>query len=225
MEFSTTDGLLIVGAYLLGAVPFGYLIGQAKGVDIRTQGSGNIGATNLGRVVGKKWGIFCFLLDVGKGFGPALAARMAHWGEAGVPPAVAIVGLAAIVGHVWPVYLKFKGGKGVATSCGVFLALFPLGVMIALGVWAVTVAVMRYISLGSMLGGVALLVCALVLQEYPLGKEGIALTLFAGLAAVLSVVRHRGNIARLLKGAEPKIGECGEARHTKNNDNGNGISP
>ena len=208
MEFSTTDGLLIVGAYLLGAVPFGYLIGRAKGVDIRTQGSGNIGATNLGRVVGKKWGIFCFLLDVGKGFGPALAARMAHSGEAGVPPAVALVGLAAIAGHVWPVYLKFRGGKGVATSCGVFLALFPLGVVIALGVWAVTVAVTRYISLGSMLGGVALLVCALVLQDYPLGREGIALTLFAGLAAVLSLVRHRGNIVRMLKGAEPKIGSA-----------------
>ena len=198
---------MIVGAYLLGAVPFGYLIGRAKGVDIRTQGSGNIGATNLGRVVGKKWGIFCFLLDVGKGFGPALAARMAHSGEAGVPPAVALVGLAAIAGHVWPVYLKFRGGKGVATSCGVFLALFPLGVVIALGVWAVTVAVTRYISLGSMLGGVALLVCALVLQDYPLGREGIALTLFAGLAAVLSLVRHRGNIARLLKGTEHKIGK------------------
>lgn len=205
MDFSLTDALLLLAAYLLGAVPCGYIIGRLHGLDIRTRGSGNIGATNLGRVLGKKWGVLCFLLDVAKGLAPTLAAKILHNAEAGVPPAVALVGLAAIAGHVWPVYLNFRGGKGVATSCGVFLALFWQGVLISLAVWIVVVAVTRYISLGSILAGVTLFICALAMQQNPLGKEGIALTLFAALAALLSIVRHKANILRLLKGAENKI--------------------
>ena len=206
MEFGIREGVAVVFAYLLGAAPFGYLIARAKGVDIRERGSGNIGATNVGRVLGRGWGVLCFVLDVGKGLVPTLIVSRLHADEAGVSLAAVLVGLAAIVGHNWPVYLGFRGGKGVATSCGVFLALFWQGVVIALGIWVVTVALTRYVSVGSMAAGVALPVCALALQEDPLGREGIALTAFAALAAVLSIVRHRANIARLLKGTEHKIG-------------------
>jgi len=119
-----------------------------------------------------------------------------------------VAGLAAIAGHNWPVFLRFKGGKGVATSCGVFLAVFPTGLVVALGVWIVAVAVTRYVSVGSMLAGAALFVCALLLQDDPAGS-GRYLTGFAGLAAFLTILRHRGNIRRLVNGTESKIGRSG----------------
>jgi len=206
MEFGIGDGVLVVCTYLLGAAPFGYLIARAQGVDIRKLGSGNIGATNVGRVLGKRWGALCFALDVGKGFVPTLIVRLLHSEDAGVSLAAVLTGLAAIVGHNWPVYLGFRGGKGVATSCGVFLALFWQGVVIALAIWAVIVALTRYVSVGSMAAAVALPVYALAFQEHPLGREGIALTGFTALVAALTIFRHRANIARLLKGTENRIG-------------------
>ena len=207
--------LLVLGAYLLGAAPFGYLVARVAGkIDIRTKGSGNIGATNVGRVLGRKWGILVFVLDVVKGFAPAFSALILHnlsYGRTNLPLPVVLAGLAAIVGHNWPVYLKFRGGKGVATSCGVFGALFPLGLAIALGVWILAAAATRYVSVGSMLAGIALLVAAFLLQDEPVGN-GKYLTLFAGLAAVLSILRHRANIGRLLRGTENKIGRSKNAR-------------
>jgi len=192
---------LVFGAYFLGSVPFGYLAVKAvRGTDIRTLGSGNIGATNVGREIGRKWGALVFVLDVLKGLVPACAAL-----KMSGPSLGALAGLAAIVGHNWPFFLGFRGGKGVATSCGVFLALFPLGVLISLGVWVGTLALWRYVSLSSMLAGVALLVCALLLQEDFLGDRKLV-TLLAALAAVLSVFRHKGNIRKLLQGTETKVG-------------------
>ena len=193
--------VLVCTAYLLGAVPFGYLLaGAVRGVDIRTLGSGNIGATNVGRVLGRGWGLSVFVLDVLKGY---LAA---HIGKLlGGQPLAAAAGLAAIVGHNWPVYLKFRGGKGVATSCGVFLAVFPMGLLISFGVWVAAVAVWRYVSVGSMLAGIGLLISAFALPDDPLGK-GKFLTALAGLVAVMSIVRHRSNIHRLLQGTENKVG-------------------
>ena len=205
----TPDAILIVAAYLIGAVPFGYLIARAVGrLDIRSEGSGNIGATNVGRVLGVKWGIVVFVLDVLKGFLPVLAAEVVFRPglvPLGLRPTVVAVGLATIAGHNWPIYLRFKGGKGVATSCGVFAALFPLGLAVSLAVWILVVAVTRYVSVGSMLGGLALFGAACLLRQSPFG-EGKFLTAFTALAALLSIIRHRGNIARLLKGAEHKIG-------------------
>ena len=137
------DAALVVGAYLIGSVPFGYIFAKAvRGIDIRTEGSGNIGATNVGRVLGRGWGIVVFVLDVLKGFVPVLTALLVHQlkiGAAELPLAVVLTGLAAIAGHNWPVFLRFKGGKGVATSCGVFVAVFPLGLLISLGVWVLAV--------------------------------------------------------------------------------------
>ena len=196
--------LLVFGGYFLGSVPFGYLFARAVGgVDIRTLGSGNIGATNVGREIGRGWGILVFILDVLKGFLPAYAALSAGGAFLG-----AVAGLAAIVGHNWPFFLGFRGGKGVATSCGVFLALFPLGVLIALGVWLASLALCRYVSVSSMLAAVALLFCAVTLQREPFG-DGLILTVLSALAAGLSIVRHRSNIRRLVQGTEDKVGRKG----------------
>ena len=198
---------LVLTGYLLGSVPFGLLIARAaKGVDIRTLGSGNIGATNVSRFIGRGWGLVAFALDVLKGFVPAYAGLILSGKGLG-----AIAGLAAIAGHNWPLFLGFRGGKGVATSCGVFLAIFPLGLLISLGVWASAVAAWRYVSVGSLLAGVALLVTALLLQDDPIGK-GRSVTALAGVAAVLTFVRHRSNIRRLLQGTESKIGRKNSER-------------
>ena len=208
------DVLMIAGAYLLGSIPFAFLVAKAvRGIDVRTVGSGNVGATNDGRVMGWKWGIFVFALDVLKGFGPTAAAWVLvqrplvdfSGGREVLVLPVALTGLAAIAGHNWPIFLRFKGGKGVATSGGVFLAIFPWGLLIALGVWFATVAVTRYVSVGSMAAGVAFFICAIGLQADPFGG-GKYLTSFAALAAVLSIVRHRSNIRRLSQGTESKVG-------------------
>ncbi len=204
---------LILGAYLIGSVPFAYLVSKAvRGIDIREVGSGNVGATNVGRALGRKWGILVFALDVLKGFLPTLAALLLHGcriGEPALPLGAALTGFASVAGHNWPIFLKFKGGKGMATSCGVFLAVFPLGLLIAMAVWAALVAVTRYVSVGSMVAAAALLSCAMLLGREPFGA-GEFRTALAAVAAVLSIVRHRSNIARLVRGTENRIGRKGD---------------
>ena len=203
---------LIVGAYFIGSVPFGYILARAvRGVDIRTVGSGNIGATNVGRIMGRGWGLFVFALDVLKGLLPAYIGK-----ELGGPELAVLGGLAVIIGHNWPIFLGFRGGKGVATSCGVLLAVFPPGLFISLGVWAIAVGLWRYVSLGSMLGAVALFISALLLQKEPFG-EGKFITAFVALTAIMTILRHRSNIVRLVRGTESKIG-MKEIEHTRHGD-------
>ena len=152
--------ILIIGAYLLGSMPFGLLIAKAHGMDLRSIGSGNIGATNLSRAIGKKWAYFCFSLDVAKGLIPMLAATCAL----SSPPNISelflalAVGCAAVLGHIFPIYIKFKGGKGVATSFGVALGLWPYYTICAIAafvVWAAVALKWRYISLASIAASVA----------------------------------------------------------------------
>lgn len=192
--------LLLGGAYFLGSVPFGYVIPRlARGIDIRTVGSGNIGATNVARAMGRKWAILVFALDLLKGAVPSfLGAR------AGGPALGAAAGMAAVCGHNWSYFLAFRGGKGVATTAGVFLALFPPGVGVALAVWAACLKLTRYVSLSSILAGVALVLCAFTIQHDPLGAD-LAVTVLACLAAALSIARHRANIGRLMRGKEHRI--------------------
>jgi acyl phosphate:glycerol-3-phosphate acyltransferase len=201
---------LLLGAYLLGSIPIAYIVAKgAKGIDIRTVGSGNVGATNVGRVLGLKWGMLVFCLDVLKGFLPVAAAQWLNGrgiGVANPPPIVALTALAAIAGHNWPLYLGFKGGKGMATSCGALLAIFPLGLLIAMVVWGIVAAATRYVSVASMSAALALLVAALTLQPNPFAA-GKYLSAIAALAAVLAIIRHRSNIHRLMRGNELKIGE------------------
>jgi glycerol-3-phosphate acyltransferase PlsY len=191
------DGLALAAvAYFLGAIPFGYLVGWWRGVDIRASGSGNIGATNAARVLGKKWGLFVLALDAAKGCLPVLAALYLLR----LPPGyVATVGLAAFVGHVFPVYLAFKGGKGVATAAGVLGALAPLAALAGFLVYAACYARWRISSVGSLAGLATVIPVMLVF--YPVPAYGLLM----GAMAALVVFTHRGNIKRLLKHEESKV--------------------
>jgi len=201
--------LVVVIAYFLGAIPFGYLAGKLLGgVDIRKFGSGNVGATNVARVVSKPAGVGVFALDVAKGLLPVLliAPQFAHLAGVGDPENLKILaGLGAISGHIWTVFLKFRGGKGVATGFGVVLGLAPLETLIALGAWISVVAVSRFVSLGSMTAALVLVLTLLILKEDPFGS-GLFLTIFAIAVAGIIFWRHRSNIKRLLAGTENKIG-------------------
>ena len=191
-----TETLLwIAGAYLLGSIPTGLLLGKLYGIDVRKEGSGNIGATNLYRTVGRKVGIWTLLGDCLKGMLPVLAAWQLGLGE----PLQAWIGLAAFCGHVFSVFLLFKGGKGVATALGVYLALAPLAVAGALIVFVVLVAIWRYISLGSV---AAAAVMPLIIWLLPHSGE---LLIASALISIIVIVKHHANISRLMAGTESKF--------------------
>ena len=197
--------IVLVLAYLVGSIPFGYLIGRAYGKDIRKEGSGNIGATNVTRVVGPWQGRLCFLLDFLKGALPVLLVSR-HYGFVGIPSMLA--GAAAVAGHMFPIYLGFKGGKGISTAAGVALALAPLPLIGAAAIWVATFFIWRYVSLASILAAVALPILATVFRLFGIGTEtarsGFTLGFFA-VAAALAVLRHVENIKRLLNGTESRF--------------------
>ena len=187
--------LWIAGAYLLGSIPTGLLLGKLYGIDVREAGSGNIGATNLYRTVGRKVGVWTLLGDCLKGFLPV----MLPWKLGMAEPLQAWIGLAAFCGHVFSVFLLFKGGKGVATALGVYLALAPLAVLGALVVFAVLVAVWRYVSLGSV---VAAAVMPLFIWFRP---HTVELLIATALISIIVIVKHYTNIKRLIDGTESKF--------------------
>ena len=187
--------MFVIAAYLLGSVPTGLLLGKALGVDIRTTGSGNIGATNVYRTLGRGVGFMTLVGDCLKGLIPVLAAR---W--FGLPDFwIAAVGFAAFFGHVYSIFLSFKGGKGVATALGVFLGASPLAVLAALGVFAIVLVKWRYISLASISAAAAIPLIVAVIDQRPLI---IVMTL---LIAALVIGKHRDNIGRLRAGTENKF--------------------
>lgn len=210
----------IAAAYLLGSIPFGLLLGFARGVDIRRHGSGNIGATNAGRVLGAKYFWYAFLADFLKGFAPVLVSDLLarHWhAPVWIPLATA---LAAVLGHLFPVYLGFKGGKGVATTFGALVGVWPLFTVAALMSAVVFLAVFlarRIISISSICGAITLMILVPVLGRwwpvFPAFMRAeswhalMPLVLTAWLFGVLVIVKHRGNIQRLLAGTEPRMGE------------------
>jgi len=192
---SSHEILFIACSYLLGSVPFGYLIFYfSEGKDIRTMGSGNIGATNVLRSKGRLAGLATLALDILKGALPVIYGRI-HFD---LPWVVLLGGFAVLLGHVYPVFLKFRGGKGVGSLVGVFLVFYPPALLAFLFVFFLTLGLTRYVSLGSLLGTVALFFCVLFTQV-----EEAAMVAF--LMLLLVVVRHRGNIGRLLAGNEPKF--------------------
>ena len=191
----------LAGAYLAGAIPFGFLIGKMRGVDVRTVGSKNIGATNVFRTVGKKWGLLAFLCDFLKGFVPVLLAKK-FGGEAHLPLAV---GLMTVVGHMFTCFMKFKGGNGIATGFGMLVGLLPWLVLTAFGLWAVTVWLSHYMSLGSCLAAAFLAVGV----WFPwLGSEGwrnLPLSIVVTLVALVAIYKHKTTIRRLIDGCENRI--------------------
>ncbi len=218
----------IIGAYFVGSIPFGVLIGKARGIDIRQHGSKNIGATNVGRTLGARIGFLCFFLDVLKGAIPIIVsgiltnvinhnaseltiAQMWLW---------LTIAAAAVLGHMFSIFLGFSGGKGVATSFGALLAMWPLLTIPALGalvVWYGTLRLSHYVSLASMLAGISLPI-AYLLASIPRHSENVLQDLLhaspplivTALLAILVIVQHRANICRLMRGEEPKT--TGHAR-------------
>ncbi len=196
--------LQIVAAYLLGAIPIGLLLSRMKGVDIRTVGSGNIGATNVFRSVSKPLGILTFVGDAVKGFVPAyFFPILGKWitGMVQGPEIGLLCGVAAIAGHNWPVYLKFKGGKGIATSAGVLLGIAPQAVAWGLLSWFVLLLATRYVSVASI--GAAIVVPVVSWSLY--SEEGRLLPIVLTNLGLLAVWRHKSNIQRLIDGSEHRF--------------------
>ena len=188
--------LLIIFSYLLGSIPTGYIVGAMAGVDIREVGSGNVGATNVARTVGKKRGLLTLIADVAKGFVPVFIAGRLDLSQT----AIALTAIAAFLGHLYPMFLKFRGGKGVATALGVLLALAPMATLILIAVFAVVAVSSRFVSLSSI---VAALAAPIVLWSLSYSLTVIATGVFL---AVMITLRHRENIQRLLEDTEPKFG-------------------
>jgi acyl phosphate:glycerol-3-phosphate acyltransferase len=189
--------VLIVASYLLGAVPTGVILAKVfAGRDIRQEGSGNIGATNVTRVLGKKVGALTLVGDLLKGFIPVWAG----FHLVSSMEVVCLMGLAAFLGHLFPVYLGFKGGKGVATALGVFLYLSPIVILIEVIIFAFAVGVWKYVSLGSIIAAASM---PLLLLMIAFPKPVVLLSI---VSAILIIIKHRSNIQRLLSGTENKVG-------------------
>ena len=192
---------IIVGAYLLGSIPFGYLLVRIfRGEDVRRSGSGNIGATNVSRT-SPALGILTLLLDALKGFAAVLLA--AHFASSNSTRAMSLAALCAVIGHMFPLWLKFRGGKGVATGLGSFLVIAPKAVLIAAAIFFILVLIFRYVSLGSV-AAVALFP-SLVLWSHEYGNDWMAIA-FMSLASLLIVLKHYKNILRLISGTESRLG-------------------
>ena len=196
-------------AYLAGSIPFGFLIGKARGVDVRTVGSKNIGATNVYRTVGKKWGFLAFACDFLKGLLPTLAAAWyaERHGGGSLDHLALATGVACVVGHTLTIFMKFKGGKGVATAFGMLVGLMPWLVLAAFALFVVAVAISHYISVGSCLAAAFLAVAVWFKIPYlnKTGCEDIPLCALVTLIAVFVIWKHRANIRRLAKGEENRI--------------------
>lgn len=195
--------LVCLSAYLLGAIPTAYLFGKAKkGIDIREHGSGNVGATNAFRVLGKLPGILVLAIDVVKGM--AAVTALPRLIKAITPIdyswLLALLGMLAIAGHIWTPFLQFKGGKGVATSLGVFLFLDPVSALIALGVWIAALLIFRYVSVSSILAAITLpIAMSSFLRPFP----GV---LISSIVCIIICYKHKSNLQKLLLGTEKKIG-------------------
>ena len=193
--------LTALGAYLLGSIPFGFLVAKAKGVDIRNVGSGNIGATNAMRVLGKPAGILVLLMDALKGYA---AVWFFCYFVCKVPNETQgiIAGIFVVLGHNYTCWLKFKGGKGIATTAGVFLALAPWAVLVALVVFILAVLLTKYVSVGSIAAAIALPVTVWVMTPHHLFLGIVSTAL-----GVMAIYKHKGNIQRLRAGTENRLGK------------------
>ena len=203
-----TFAFVVIGSYLLGSIPFGYLAGRIAGIDIRTRGSGNVGATNVIRTLGKGYGYPVFALDFLKGFGAVemsvwIAARMqSEWN----PPEMfgIVAAISSVVGHSFPVWLRFKGGKGVATSAGALMGLAPVAALVGIGIWILTFWLTRYVSVASIAAAAALPLVILVTTKLSRSTGKLLFYSSVCLAAVV-IWRHRSNLSRPIRGTEPRF--------------------
>jgi glycerol-3-phosphate acyltransferase PlsY len=196
--------IIVVGAYLLGSIPTGYLVGRAKGIDIRAVGSGNIGAANVFRSVGKTAGVFALIIDGLKGY--AACTWLCDWTLMFLGVSTTdtelyriFAGIAAVLGHNFTCWLKFNGGKGIATSAGVFFALAPMATGVALGTWVIAFVLSRYASVASIAAAVALPATIWLMPN------SLTLQIVTTVLGLLAIFKHRGNIGRLLNGTEHRI--------------------
>jgi glycerol-3-phosphate acyltransferase PlsY len=194
-----STAMAMVLAFALGSIPFSWVLGRAMGRDLRRIGSGNVGATNLLRECGVPLGLAGLALDVAKGAGAVLAAGLLG----ATMPVRSIAAVLAVGGHVFTPWLGFKGGKGVATALGSLVVLAPLPVLAALGVFVITLAASRIVSLSSVLAALALVPAVFLLQQAP---EMVPVRIVCCAVAIVVVARHRANLARLLRGEEPRLG-------------------
>ncbi len=203
-----TLAVAVLGSYLLGSIPFGYLVGKIGGVDIRKVGSGNIGATNVVRVLGKRYGYPVFVLDFLKGFGAvkiSMSIATDAWPEWGSPEIFGVLAaVASVIGHSFPLWLKFRGGKGVATSAGALFGLVPLATLIAAVIWLLVFWFTRYVSLASLITVVALPLVILIMTRLNQIQGNALFYSSLGIAAVV-IWRHRSNFSRLMRGSEPRF--------------------
>ena len=212
---SNTTVIAVILAYLTGSIPVGLIIAGLKNIDLRSVGSGNIGATNVSRALGKKWGYFCFALDVLKGFVPSFVCLFILNLDPLTPEKLMVwlvIGSSAIIGHIFPIFANFKGGKGVATSLGVALGIWPyytIAAILVFIIWAIITMKSKYVSLGSIVGGLAFpLIITVIIY---LNKSWDYKTLWPLLAvscliSLAIIIRHKDNIKRLIQGTATKIG-------------------
>lgn len=196
--------ILIIASYLIGSIPFGLLISKHRGIDLREEGSGNIGTTNAVRVLGKKWGIVTGILDILKGTVIIVLIYILEACDLWTNPIIineesiyVIYGIAAVIGHVFPVFLKFKGGKAVATSFGVLLATTPWSALIVIIIFAIVVAICGYVSLGSSIGALMAIPASFIIYQ-----DNLYSNLFMIIMVALIIYRHIGNYKKLLNGTE-----------------------
>ena len=198
--------LVIIAGYILGSLPFSFWLGKFRGVDLRRVGSGNVGATNLARTVGTEWGLIAFVLDLGKGLIAVILAgyicNLLKTSGTSLSILKIIGGISSIIGHNWSMWIRFKGGKGVATSAGVFLGLAPVSLLLAMAVWLVVLVLFRYVSLASIIASISL---PLWMWSGIGGKPALPIIIFSCIVSILLIIRHRSNIKRLIQGRESKF--------------------
>jgi acyl phosphate:glycerol-3-phosphate acyltransferase len=199
---------VLIGSYLLGSIPFGYLAGRLAGIDIRKVGSGNVGATNVTRILGKQYGYPVFALDFLKGFGAVMLSmliapgRLPGWNSPEIFGILAA--MSSVLGHLYPPWLKFKGGKGVATSAGALLALTPVATVVGVAVWIIVFWLTGYVSLASVIAAVLLPIVILMVKSHD--QNGGKPLVVASICVAAAVIwRHRSNLLRLMRGTEPRF--------------------
>ncbi len=199
---------VVVGSYLIGSIPSGLVLGKLRGVDLRQYGSGKTGSANVLRTLGPRYAAVALIADMLKGVIAVVLAKCVL----GTPAGEMAAGFAAIAGHNWSVFIRFQGGRGVATSVGGLFVMAPVVAASGFAIFAIVAAVSRYVSLGSMMGGLSAL--AMIAAFVALDKAPVQYLIYVAVAAALIVVQHRDNIARLLSGSESKLGQKGERRQT-----------